>query len=34
VKDDDEIEVIIDEEGRIIDPIVPVVGQGGPIIVD
>jgi hypothetical protein len=34
VNDDDEIEVIIDEESRIIDLIVPVVGQGGPIIVD
>jgi F0F1-type ATP synthase beta subunit len=34
VKDNDKIEVIIDEEGRIIDLIVPVVSQGGPIIID
>jgi hypothetical protein len=34
VKDNDKIEVIIDEEGRIINLIIPVVGQGGPIIVD
>jgi len=34
VKDNDKIEVIINKEGQIIDLIIPVVGQGGPIIVD
>jgi hypothetical protein len=34
VKDNNKIEVIINKEGRIINLIIPVVSQGGPIIID
>ena len=32
--DDDEVEVIVDDEGRIVDPIIPVGVREGPIIMD